>query len=127
MSNAIFVVTSLIFGLAIIVGGFFFISAQLTPERKEVKKAIKCVSPKSTISFLIDDETRSVIMAGEAIPEKTITIFNDTAISAKWMYDKEITKVFLDRIAGRLEVEVSSSYGKNEVSNFDCSAVGVRF
>lgn len=127
MGNAVFVITSFLFGLAIIIGGFFFISAQLTPEYKSVTKAIKCVSPKSTISFLVDDEAQSVIMAGEAIPPKTIVIFNETAISAKWLHNKEITKVFLDRIAGRLEVEVSDSLGKSEVDKFDCSAVAVRF
>lgn len=127
MGNTTFIITFVMVGLCIILGGFVFISTQLMPKYEDTKKAIKCVNPESAISFLIDDESRTVIMAGELLPSKTITIFNQTAISAKWLNNNERTRMFLDRISGRLLIEVSDNVGNEHIEKFECSAVSVRF
>lgn len=127
MGNTTFIITFVLVGLSIILGGFVFISTQLMPKYDTAQKAIKCTNPEATISFLIDDENRTVIMAGELLPPKTITIFNKTAISAKWLHSNEQTKIFLDRIAGRLLVEISDKLANEHTEKFDCSAVSVRF
>lgn len=127
MGNTTFIITFVMVGLCVILGGFIFISTQLMPRPEVRQKAIKCTNPESTISFLIDDESRTVIMAGEMLPPKTIMIFNKTAISAKWLHNNETTKMFLDRIAGRLLVEISDKIGNNHIEKFECYAVSVRF
>ncbi len=127
MGNTTFIITFVMVGLSVILCGFIFISTQLMPKPVVTEKAIKCANPESTISFLIDGESRTVIMAGELLPPKTIVIFNKTAISAKWVHNSETTKMFLDRIAGRLLVEISDRIGNNHTEKFDCHAVSVRF
>ncbi|PCK00618.1 MAG: hypothetical protein COA45_02255 [Zetaproteobacteria bacterium] len=128
MGNNTFIIAFVTIGLCVILGGFIFISTQLMPNNNVIeKKAIKCTNPESTISFLIDDENRTVIMAGEIIPDNTITIFNKTAVSAIWLLNNEKTKIFLDRIAGRLQIDLSDDFGNKHVEKFDCNAVSVRF
>ena len=127
MGNTTFIITFVMVGLCVILGGFVFISTQLMPKHETAEKAIKCTNPEAAISFLIDDDSRTIIMAGELLPPKTITIFNKTAISAKWSHNNETTKMFLDRIAGRLQVEISDRLGNNHTDKFDCNVVSVRF
>lgn len=127
MGQNTFIIVFFTFAISIVLGGFLFISSQFIPKAVIAQKAIKCANPESTISFLIDDESRTILMAGELLSPKTITIFNKTAISAQWVHNNETTKMFLDRIAGRLKVETSGNVGREQVDKFDCNAVAVRF
>ncbi len=111
--------------LSVIIGGFYYFS-KLVSQPKET--AIKCNGEDDiTISFLIDDKNLSVIMAGKKILPNTINIFNKTAIEAAWKKNNIGTKIFLDRIAGYLEVETTSDFVKWDKERLECSNVAIRF
>lgn len=91
------------------------------------RRAIVCENDGPTISFLINEKTQEVIMLGEKINPSSITIFNQAAISAKWSHKKGDTKIFLDRIAGKLEVENTANNGLIDKQKFKCMNTTIRF
>ncbi len=91
------------------------------------KRAIVCRNDGPTISFLINEKTQEIIMLGEVIDPSSINIFNKAAISAAWSHKGADTKIFLDRIAGQLEVETSKANGKIDKQKFECSNTNIRF
>ncbi len=110
--------------LTIICGGFAYFYIQFLPSPK---KAIKCTNEWSTISFMVNEEKRTVVMAGEMLDPNSISIFNETAIAATWKHKNGATKIFLDRIAGALEVETTEGGSEWEKNKFSCSHSSVRF
>lgn len=110
--------------LAIICGGFAYFYIQFLPSPK---KAVKCTNEWSTISFMVNEENKTVVMAGEMLDPNSISIFNETAIAASWKHKNGATKIFLDRIAGGLEVETTKDNIEWEKNKFDCSQSSVRF
>ncbi len=122
LNSVILMFTSI--SLIIVFSGFAFFYLKFLPNPRT---AIRCQNDWSTISFLIDEEQRSIIMAGEAIDPKSVKIFNETAITARWKHRSGETKVFLDRISGRLEVQTREraiEWNKNE---FECVHSNIRF
>ena len=110
--------------LAMMFAGFMYF---FSPSESAFKKAVKCTNEWYTISFLINDVERSVLMGGEPVDPQSITIFNETAIAANWGHKQEKNKIFMDRIAGNLEVETKvegQDWKKNE---FECSIASLRF
>ncbi len=115
----------LIFMITVILGGFLYFSILISGEKQT---AVKCKGDGDiTISFLIDDEKSSVIMAGKEIEPSTINIFNKTAIAAAWKNKNIGTKIFLDRIAGFLEIETSNNLTDWEKQRLECFSVIIRF
>lgn len=78
---------------------------------------------------MINEETGALTMAGQIVDPKTISIMNDTAISAEWKHkDGAQTKIFLDRIAGELEVQTKPDpFSEVEKEKFKCQHSNVRF
>ena len=60
-------------------------------------------------------------MNGERVANDSIKIFNETAISARWKHGGSATRFFLDRIAGRLEVETTEDFLEWEKNEFQCN------
>lgn len=123
-TGVMFVVVAMI----CIMGGFvvFMLNMQKEPP---AKRAIECRNEWSVISFLIDEDNETVMMAGEFLDPSSIKTFNETAISAQWTHDSGNgeTKVFLDRIAGHLEVETKEKGLDWEKNEFECRNTRVKF
>lgn len=99
--GAIAVVFMLFIAIIAMGSGYFYYST-LPPEQKTVF----CRDDVSELSFVINDKTRSVIMAGEKVNPAHIKIFNDSAFEISWQSKNGLqTQMFMDRIAGKLEVE----------------------
>ncbi len=122
-SNGIIVFLTVI--LTVIVGGFVYFYMQFKPA--PLQKAVECRKDENIISFLIDDDMRNILMAGKALPSDSIKIFNKTAISASWASGKETTSIFLDRVSGKLEIEMSGENMENQKDILDCSQTSIRF
>lgn len=116
----VFVAVSLI--IAVAAFGLFYM--QFLPDKRS---AIKCENDWSTISFLIDEEQRSIVMAGEPVSANNVKIFNETAISAGWKHASGETKIFLDRISGRLEVQTRNRTIEWDKNEFECTQSQIRF
>ena len=124
MQNNIGIIIFLTVALTIICSGFVYFFIQFMPDRVN---AVQCQNEASTISILINDSDNSLIMAGKAMDDDMITIFNDTAIAMNWTNEKEGTKVFLDRIAGLLEIETTTDLITWDKEEFNCRQVSIRF
>ena len=109
--------------ITIICSGFVYFYMKFTPN---MKNAILCSNEDSTISFLVNDDDKSVVMAGKLVDSQTINIFNETAIAMSWTNNKEGTKIFLDRIAGLLEIETTPDSIEWEKEEFECRRVSIR-
>ncbi len=115
----------LLIALSTICGGFIYFYMSVSQTRET---AIKCTGDGGiTISFLIDDENSVVLMAGQKISPNTISILNKTAVAAAWKKKNIGTKIFLDRIAGYLEVETTNDFVVWEKERLECFNVAIRF
>lgn len=84
------------------VGAGYFYYSTLPPEQKSVF----CRDDDLELSFLINDKTQAIIMAGEKVNPSHIKIFNASAFEISWQSKSGTqTQMFMDRIAGKLEVE----------------------
>lgn len=110
--------------LVVAVGGFTIFYTQMKPP---AEKTVTCKNEWSSISFLINDEEPYLLMNGERVANESIKIFNETAISARWKHGGSATKFFLDRIAGRLEVETTEDFLEWEKNEFKCNFSQKRF
>ncbi len=112
----------------IVAGGFIMFYRQfLPPEKTAVSCLHKDVEYSTTISLLIDKKTGEVMMSGEAINPEHIKINNETAVSAAWSHKAGRTKMFLDRIAGKLEIEISQDGVHWDKTEFQCSTSRLKF
>lgn len=108
----------------------FFIY-QITPAPPPERMSITCTNDnredKRTVGILLDVANKEMIMSGEHVPEKFIRVFNETAIDARWEVGGLMTKVFIDRIAGQLEI-ITQHKGRQPIRNsFTCHASSTRF
>lgn len=87
--------------LVIAATGFGYFYYQLQPLDK---KTVFCKDDQTEISFIINDKEKSAVMAGEPVNPEHIKIFNESAIEISWKSKSSQTQMFLDRIAGKLEV-----------------------
>lgn len=111
-----------ILGAFLAFGYFFIFQNNIIP-----KKAISCTNDGPTISFLIDEEERELIMMGEKIEPENVKIFNEAVISAQWELKDGYTKIFIDRISGELEVETKRKQGVAEKQKFKCLSTIIKF
>ncbi len=124
MGNSNALIVFLLMVIFIAVGGFALFYTQFQPSPQ---KTATCKNEWSTISFLIDEEKNMLLMNGERVAPERIKIFNDTAISAQWKHEGSATKFFLDRIAGRLEVQTTEDFLEWEKNEFECNVSQKRF
>ncbi len=115
--------------LIVIAGGFAIFYMQFLPPEKV---AISCNTEgaetmQTSISLLVNRNDGSVLMAGKVIDPKNISILNDTAIAAEWKHNNGMTRMFLDRITGKLEVELSEDGLDWQKTEFVCSNSHLRF
>ncbi len=119
--------------LSLVVLGLFvaFFIYQITPAPPPEKMAVTCTNDnredKRTVGILLHTNTKEMVMSGEHVPAKFIRVFNDTAIDARWKVDDLQTKVFIDRIAGRLEIITQRDGREPETNTFTCHAASQRF
>lgn len=114
--------------VVIVAGGFTIFYWQfLPPEKTAISCSHKEEEYQTTISLLIDRKSGSVMMSGEVINPEHIKINNETAISAEWEHNKGRTKIFLDRIAGKLDVEVSQDSVHWQKTEFTCNSSRLKF
>lgn len=124
MSNSVALVMFLVI-ILLSVGGFVFMFTQTA---KIPVKTITCVDEwDSSISVLIDEENRALIMNGEEIKSEKVTTFNETAIAAKWRNGKIGTRLFLDRVAAKLEIETTRDLFEWDKVEFTCKKSNIRF
>lgn len=110
--------------LVVAIGGFTVFYTQMQPP---AEKTVTCKNEWSSISFLINDADQTLLMNGERVAPESIKIFNETAISARWKHSNAATRIFLDRIAGRLEVETTEDFLEWEKNEFQCNFSQKRF
>ena len=124
MNNSSSIVIFLTLAITVICGGFVYIYMKVSPD---ARKAVQCKNDVSSISFLIDDEAKSVTMAGKIIDSTNITVINETAVAMDWTNKTNGTKVFLDRIAGSLEIETTNDLVNWDKEEMKCHQVSIRF
>lgn len=124
MGNSNALVMFLLLVIVVAIGGFALFYTQFQPS---AQKTATCKNEWSTISFLINEEDNTLLMNGENVAPDRIKIFNDTAISAQWKHDGSATKFFLDRIAGRLEVQTTDDFLEWDKNEFECNVSQKRF
>ncbi len=112
--------------IMIILGGLTYLYLQLSP-KAATKVAVRCQNENGVISFLINEEEKTLTMEGQPVDAKNIKLFNETAVSAEWLRADGGTRIFLDRIAGRLELDAKSDDSDWETEEFSCSRSGIRF
>lgn len=123
MKNLGGIVMSLVAVIMVLFGGVYYSQMSVLAE-----SAVTCKNGDTAmISFLINDEAPSVIMAGRALDPKIITVFNKTALAAEWSRRSETTKIFLDRIAGHLVVKTTTDRVLWDENDFDCQRTNIRF
>ncbi len=70
------------------------------------QKSVICRDEGLELSFVINDKTKSILMAGEEVNPEHIKIFNQSAFEISWKNKTGAeTQMFMDRIAGKLEVD----------------------
>ncbi len=110
--------------ISIIAGGFLFFFMQFqSPD----EKAVTCKNDWSTISFVINEKDKVVIMNGELVSPDKIKAFNSSAISAQWRHGGSATRFYLDRISGNLEVETTKDMLEWDKNVLECSVSQKRF
>ncbi len=110
--------------ISIILGGFTFFYLQF---QKPVEKAVTCKNDWSTISFIINEKDKIIIMNGEQVSPSRIKSFNSSAISARWRHGGSATRFYLDRISGNLEVETTDDMLEWKKNILECSPSQKRF
>lgn len=123
--NVGFLLLFFVMMISVTICGFYFL--MFNQGSALIKRAIVCENDGPTISFLIDEKNKNIIMLGEAIDHASIKIFNQAAISAEWTHKQGRTSVFLDRISGQLDVETSLENGKIDKQKFECSSTNIKF
>ena len=124
MGNNSALVIFLFMILVVIMGGFALFYTQFQPPSE---KTVTCKNEWSTISFLINDDKNLLLMNGERVDLERIKTFNDTAITAQWRHGGSATKIYLDRIGARLEVETTDDFLEWEKNEFECNVSQKRF
>ncbi len=111
--------------LAIIVTGVgsFIYFQYKGPERK----TIICKNEKLELSFVIHDQDKAFVIAGEQVNPKNVSIFNESTIAASWTHNTAATKIFLDRITGKLELETKTGNRDWEKNILECQYKAARF
>ncbi len=124
MGNNNGALTFLIIMMVAIFGSFVYFYIQFLPPPHN---AVKCSNSDLTISFAIDDEAHSILMDGRLLHKNVIDIFSKAAISAHWTYKKETTKMLLDRVTGRLEIDTSYDGAEWKKDTLECVNASSRF
>jgi len=110
--------------VSIIAGGFLYFSSQF---KAPTEKTVTCKNDWSTISFVINEQDKTIIMNGELVSSDRIKAFNSSAISAQWRHGGSATRFYLDRISGNLEVETTKDMLEWDKNILECSASQKRF
>lgn len=107
-------------------GGFIaFFIYQLTPPSGPPRMMITCVNDnrddERKVGVLLDTKNKEIILSGEPVPKEYIRLFNDTAIEARWSVNGLHTTVFIDRIAGHMQIETRLGDRLPVKNKFSCS------
>ncbi|GEM_PF-6531959 len=120
--------SSMIWFLAIsftvICSGFVYFYIQFLPDPQ---RAVKCTGGDISINFIINDKERSIVMDGDVLPLDVVSVFDKAIISAKWLHDDKVTKMYLDRISGDLEINTKKAGLPWEKEILKCSNAAGRF
>lgn len=97
----------IVFLSIIFVAGSYMYYSSLPPEERTV--FCKDNQSEFSISFVINDNKKSILMSGERVNQKHVKIFNESAFEIRWQSKNGTqTQMFMDRIAGNLDVETRS-------------------
>ncbi len=122
------IATVFIMFIAIIALGasYFYIAT-----RPAAQKTVFCREDDGSLelSFVINDDDRSVLMAGQPVNPNHVKIFNKSAFEISWQSESgSQTQMFMDRIAGKLEVETrSNSLSDWRKVKLNCNHQAARF